>query len=232
MSPCRSVWTWASMRPGRIVESPRSMICASEGADVPTDSILFPRTTTTPGAVTLPRPLMTRAALTAMSRGSAPSAVVARRAKTMRKRFIDSILATCVFVSRSTSAGRTSTPPASSITRRTCASSAWPRRSCTARAACRTGMFEAEAAWRRRVHVESDFHVPVVLDDLLVVEAWFGRIGTTSIHIDFEVRRKEQPDLVVAGGKDIVVAGKKGEFAPTPVPQTLREKLAAYVEEG
>jgi acyl-CoA thioester hydrolase len=93
-------------------------------------------------------------------------------------------------------------------------------------------MFEEVGVWLPRVHVECDFHYPVVLDDLLVVQAWFGRIGTTSIHIDFEVRRKEQPDRVVASGKYIVVVVKKGEFAPTPVPQTLREKLAAYVEPG
>ena len=91
-------------------------------------------------------------------------------------------------------------------------------------------MFDEVGVWLPRVHVECDFHHPVVLDDLLVVEAWFGKIGTTSIHIDFEVRRKEQPDIVVAGGKYVVVAVKKGEFVPTPVPQELREKLAAYVE--
>jgi YbgC/YbaW family acyl-CoA thioester hydrolase len=91
-------------------------------------------------------------------------------------------------------------------------------------------MFDVVGVWLPRVHVECDFHHPVVLDDLLVVEAWFGKIGTTSIHIDFEVRRKENPDQVVASGKYIVVAVKKGEFAPTPVPQTLREKLAMYVE--
>jgi YbgC/YbaW family acyl-CoA thioester hydrolase len=92
-------------------------------------------------------------------------------------------------------------------------------------------MFEEVGVWLPRVHVECDFHHPVVLDDLLVVEAWFGKIGTTSIHIDFEVRRKEQPDLVVASGKYVVVVVKKGEFAPVPVPRELREKLAAYVEE-
>ena len=91
-------------------------------------------------------------------------------------------------------------------------------------------MFEKVGVWLPRVHVECDFHHPVVLDDLLVVEAWFGKIGTTSIHIDFEVRRKENPDQVVASGKYIVVTVKKGEFAPVPVPQTMREKLAAYVE--
>ncbi|HKS24035.1 MAG TPA: thioesterase family protein [Thermoanaerobaculia bacterium] len=91
-------------------------------------------------------------------------------------------------------------------------------------------MFDSVGIWLPRVHVECDFHSPVVLDDLLVVEAWFGRIGTTSIHIDFEVRRKEEPEKVVASGKYIVVSVKKGEFAPVPVPQTLREKLAPYVE--
>jgi YbgC/YbaW family acyl-CoA thioester hydrolase len=91
-------------------------------------------------------------------------------------------------------------------------------------------MFDEVGVWLPRVHVECDFHHPVVLDDLLVVEAWFGKIGTTSIHIDFEVRRKEQPDVVVAGGKYIVVSVRKGEFTPTPVPDALREKLAPYVE--
>jgi acyl-CoA thioester hydrolase len=93
-------------------------------------------------------------------------------------------------------------------------------------------MFEEVGVWLPRVHVECDFHHPVVLDDLLVVEAWFGKIGTTSIHIDFEVRRKESPAQVVASGKYIVVTVKKGEFAPVPVPAALREKLAMYVEGG
>ncbi|HEV2722121.1 MAG TPA: thioesterase family protein [Thermoanaerobaculia bacterium] len=91
-------------------------------------------------------------------------------------------------------------------------------------------MFDEVGVWLPRVHVECDFRIPVTLDELLVVEAWFGKIGTTSIHIDFEVHRKEQRDVVVASGKYIVVAVKKGEFAPVPVPQALREKLAAYVE--
>jgi YbgC/YbaW family acyl-CoA thioester hydrolase len=95
-----------------------------------------------------------------------------------------------------------------------------------------TALFDEVGVWLPRVHVECDFKHPVVLDDLLVVEAWFGKIGTTSIHIDFEVRRKEHPDIVVASGKYIVVTVKKGQIAPIPVPAVLREKLARYVEEG
>src|ERR1041385_35953 len=101
MAPCRRTWTWASMRPGRSVESPRSMTLASPGTAPPTDSILLPRTPTTPGRAGLPR-----------------------------------------------------------------------------------------------VRVECAFRIPVTLDELLLVEAWFGKIGTTSIHIDFEVRRKGARDAI------------------------------------
>src|SRR5437899_8114812 len=89
-------------------------------------------------------------------------------------------------------------------------------------------MFEEVGVWLPRVHVECDFHHPVVLDDLLVVEAWFGKIGTTSIHIDFEVRRKENPDQVVDIGKYIVVAENKGEIAHTPVTLTFIATVCGY----
>src|SRR3954454_24036148 len=59
-------------------------------------------------------------------------------------------------------------------------------------------MFEELGIWLPRVHVECDFFVPVRLDELLIVEAYFGRIGTSSIHLNFEVRRKEDPDVTVA----------------------------------
>ena len=86
------------------------------------------------------------------------------------------------------------------------------------------------AIWLPRVRVECDFFHPVKLDELLVVEAFFGRIGTSSIHLHFEVTRKEQPGVVVATGKYILVTVRQGEFRPAPVPAELREKLAPYVE--
>ena len=80
------------------------------------------------------------------------------------------------------------------------------------------------------MHVECDFFHPVTLDELLIVDAYFGRIGTTSIHLDFEVRRSEKREIVVATGKYILVCVKKGEFRPSPVPDVLREAVAPYVE--
>ena len=92
-------------------------------------------------------------------------------------------------------------------------------------------LFDELELWLPRVHVECDFFHPVTLDELLIVDAYFGRIGASSIHLNFEVRRSESRDVVVATGKYILVAVKKGEFRPTPVPEELRRALAPYVEE-
>jgi len=72
-------------------------------------------------------------------------------------------------------------------------------------------LFEEMGIWLPRVHVECDFFQPVMLDELLVVEAYFGKIGRSSIHINFEVRRKENPEIVVATGNYIVVTVRRGD---------------------
>lgn len=91
-------------------------------------------------------------------------------------------------------------------------------------------LFEDIGIWLPRVHVECDFFHPVTLDELLVVEAYFGKLGATSIHLNFLVRRSTDPDLVVATGKYILVSVRKGEFRPTPIPEEVRTALAPYVE--
>jgi YbgC/YbaW family acyl-CoA thioester hydrolase len=91
-------------------------------------------------------------------------------------------------------------------------------------------LFEELGVWLPRVHVECDFFHPVTLDELLLVDAFFGKIGTSSIHLAFEVRRSTDRDTVVATGKYVLVAVKRGEFRPTPVPDMIRQKLAPYVE--
>ena len=91
-------------------------------------------------------------------------------------------------------------------------------------------LFDELGIWLPRVHVECDFFQPVTLDELLVVEAWFGKIGTSSIHLNFAVKRKESPDAVVATGGYVLVTVGRGEFRPTPVPEIVRKKLAPYLE--
>jgi YbgC/YbaW family acyl-CoA thioester hydrolase len=91
-------------------------------------------------------------------------------------------------------------------------------------------LFDQLGVWLPRVHVECDFFVPVTLDELLLVDAFFGKIGTSSIHLNFEVRRSRDRETVVATGQYILVTVRRGEFKPTPVPQMLREKLTPYLE--
>jgi acyl-CoA thioesterase FadM len=86
--------------------------------------------------------------------------------------------------------------------------------------------------WLPRVHVACDFFHPVTLDELLVVDAYFGRIGTSSIHLQFEARRANPPGDVVAAGQYILVCVRRGEFKAVPVPELVRQKLAPYVENG
>jgi len=93
-------------------------------------------------------------------------------------------------------------------------------------------LFDEVGVWLPRVHVECDFIHPVTLDELLVVEAYFGRIGRSSIHLHFEVTRSGQAGVVVATGTYILVTVRKGELAAVPVPDALREKLKPYVENG
>jgi YbgC/YbaW family acyl-CoA thioester hydrolase len=91
-------------------------------------------------------------------------------------------------------------------------------------------LFEELGIWLPRVHVECDFFHPVTLDELLVVQAFFGKLGSTSIHLDFEVRPKAEPAKIVATGRYILVTVRQGEFKPVPIPDVLREKLAPFVE--
>jgi YbgC/YbaW family acyl-CoA thioester hydrolase len=91
-------------------------------------------------------------------------------------------------------------------------------------------MFDEIGIWLPRVHVECDFHHPVKLDELLVVEAYFGKLGSSSVHLHFEAHRKSEPAKTVATGKYVLVCVKQGEFSATPLPAVVRERLVRYLE--
>jgi acyl-CoA thioester hydrolase len=91
-------------------------------------------------------------------------------------------------------------------------------------------LFEVLGIWLPRARVECDFHRPVKLDELLRVEAYFSKVGRTSVHLDFEVRRRDRPDELVASGRYVLVCVRQGDFAPVPVPEEIRSRIARYVE--
>src|SRR2546425_7715437 len=57
-------------------------------------------------------------------------------------------------------------------------------------------VFDELNVWLPRVHLECDFHRAAQLDDLLEVCVWVGKIGTTSLRLNFEVRRKDRDDKI------------------------------------
>jgi len=91
-------------------------------------------------------------------------------------------------------------------------------------------LFESLGIWLPRVRVECNFFRPVKLDELLAVDAYFSRIGRTSVHLDFEVTRRDEPEVLVASGRYVLVCVKQGDFRPVPVPAEIRERIAAYLE--
>ena len=91
-------------------------------------------------------------------------------------------------------------------------------------------LFEVLGIWLPRVRVECSFFLPVKLDELLTVEAYFSRIGRTSIHLDFEVRRKSEPSRLVASGRYGLVCVTQKDFRPVPIPEEFREKIAKFLE--
>lgn len=88
-------------------------------------------------------------------------------------------------------------------------------------------MFDELKVWLPRVHLECDFHRAAHLDDLLEVSVYVGRFGTKSMRLDFEVRRKNEAELI-ATAHFVLAAVKQNTFETVPIPAELRQRLAPY----
>jgi YbgC/YbaW family acyl-CoA thioester hydrolase len=91
-------------------------------------------------------------------------------------------------------------------------------------------MFDELDIWLPRAHLECDFRRAAQLDDLLVVSAYIGRIGTKSLRLNFEVRRKGEEEMI-AGAHFILVAVRRDTFETVAVPTELKRRLAPYTQE-
>ena len=95
-------------------------------------------------------------------------------------------------------------------------------------------VFDELNIWLPRVHLECDFHRAAQLDDLLEVSVYVGKVGRTSMRLNFEVRRKAddgkiEADLIATAHFVLVAAGRDG-LKPVPVPEELRRALEPYTE--
>lgn len=86
--------------------------------------------------------------------------------------------------------------------------------------------------WLPRKALHCEFHSPAQMDEAVVIEAWFSKIGTTSLTMQFEVYR-EGNRVHRASGTLTVVCVHKDTMAPYPLPENVRTAIAPYVaEEG
>ena len=90
-------------------------------------------------------------------------------------------------------------------------------------------MFDELDIWLPRAHLECDFRRAAELDDLLEVCAYIGRIGTKSLRLNFEVRRKGDEDLI-AEAHFVLVAVRRDTFDAVIVPEELRRRLALFTQ--
>ncbi len=88
-------------------------------------------------------------------------------------------------------------------------------------------MFDELDVWLPRVHLECDFRRAAQLDDLLEVAVYVGRVGTKSLRLNFEVRRKGE-DSLVAEAHFVLVAVRRDTFETVPLPEELKRRLAPY----
>jgi acyl-CoA thioester hydrolase len=78
---------------------------------------------------------------------------------------------------------------------------------------------------RKAVH--SEFYSPARLDDRLRVATYVGRIGTTSMTLNFDVFRGSSVSLIAAGWMVLVCVGRK-HLKPEPLPPGVVAALAPY----
>jgi acyl-CoA thioester hydrolase len=98
----------------------------------------------------------------------------------------------------------------------------------------RTEMFRAIGIPYSVVSRERGFHTPVVqahadykaparYDDEVSIRAWTSKIGTSSIRIDYEVRKMPSKEVLCTGHTVHVMIGEDGK--PRAIPGDIKNKL-------
>jgi YbgC/YbaW family acyl-CoA thioester hydrolase len=78
---------------------------------------------------------------------------------------------------------------------------------------------------RKALHLE--FHSPAELEEEVVIQGWFGRIGTTSITMRFEFYRASDR-AHRASGSLTVVSVEREAMRPKPLPLEVKAALERF----
>lgn len=94
-------------------------------------------------------------------------------------------------------------------------------------------VFDELNIWLPRVHLECDFHRAAKMDDLLEVSVYVGKLGNSSLRLNFEVRKKNDTGEVekelMATAHFVLVSTDRENLKPLPIPDQLRRALAPYL---
>jgi len=89
-------------------------------------------------------------------------------------------------------------------------------------------LFERFDFWLPRAQLHFEFRKPALLDDHLDVEMWIGKVGNSSLRLEFEVRKNNPERDVTAEGYAVLVAVRRSDLRPIPLPPEFVEALAPY----
>jgi YbgC/YbaW family acyl-CoA thioester hydrolase len=90
-------------------------------------------------------------------------------------------------------------------------------------------LFEEFDLWLPRAALHFEFRRPARLDDMLDLEMWISKIGTSSLRLQFEVYRSAPKRELTAEGYAVLVAVRRGDdMRSVPLPPAVVEALGPY----
>src|SRR5436309_15594541 len=89
-------------------------------------------------------------------------------------------------------------------------------------------LFEGFDLWLPRAALHFEFRRPARLDDRLDIEMWVSKIGTSSLRLQFAVYKSAPERELTAEGYAVLVAVRRGDMKPIPLPPEVVAALGAY----
>jgi acyl-CoA thioester hydrolase len=89
-------------------------------------------------------------------------------------------------------------------------------------------LFDRFDFWLPRAQLHFEFRQPALLDERLDVDVWAGRIGNSSLRLNFEVRKTTLERELTAEGYAVLVAVARHDLRPIPLPPEVVAALAPY----
>jgi YbgC/YbaW family acyl-CoA thioester hydrolase len=81
-----------------------------------------------------------------------------------------------------------------------------------------------------RVHVEADYHKPLVVDDVGTCRVWLSHIGRSSLRLDFALTKQGESEPAVTRHLVMVMIDFTTK-QPAPIPDSVRQAIAAVAPE-